>query len=873
MSRFILWLASRLVPLGSRSRFRREWEAEIAHAGASRPATLVARSLGSVPHALYLLKSDWRTDAMMQDLKYALRSLAERPLFVIAAASTLAIGIGANTALFSVLDAVVLRPLAYRDPGELVAVFETHESLGGSQDGPSPANVIDWNVRSRTLTGIAAWWVESTTLLGGASSDTEEVPSARVTADFFDVFGVEPAHGRTFAPDDVAGEPRRVVLGYDLWMRRFGGRIDVVGSDIPFKNGSWRVVGVMPPSFRTPGTLPGEVQLFKPWDLEHSYGSMPGRARDHRFLRAAARLAPGTTLPVARSELSGIASALAEEYPKTNDGWGVELVPLDEALIGNTRSALFVLLGAVGLVLLLACANVASLLLVRASGRSREMAVRTALGASRLRLSRQLLLESFALAAAGGILGLAVARVAVETIGHIAPAGVPRIDEAALDLRVVVFAILMIVVSAIVAGIGPALHGSTASPVHALKDGAGTVSSERGRRRLRSLIVVAEIAAAVMLLVGSGLFLQSFSRVLNVPLGFDANALLVVRMRLDSAVYGGGGADAYYRELLQSIRTLPGVTAAGGATGLPMDALDIDFERPFWKQGEPRPDGGGAGVQIRMATEGYFETMRIPLLAGREVDPRDDRTKPRIAIVNETMARQTWPGERAVGQRLFIDYQNYEAVYEVVGVVGDTRFYGHRHEPRRAVYIPHAQNPYLPLNLVVRSDGDVASLGQVVRRRALELDPNQPVHSVRTMAELMSGHVGRDRFTAWLMASFAAMALTLAAIGIYGIVAFSVSQRRKELGLRVAVGARRADVTRLVLASGVKLAIAGVAVGLAGALLGSRALASMLFGVSASDPMTFLAAGAVLTVTALAACYFPARRAAQLDPLDALRFE
>jgi len=874
LSRLLIAMSAWLVPSSARERFRQEWDGELFHrANDLNGRDALRRSAGAVPHAVVLLTSEWRWDTMFQDLHYALRTLIARPLFVLAAASTLAIGIGANTALFSILDAVILRPLPYPEPSRLVAVFESHLALGGTNDGPAPGNVIDWNTQSTTLEGIAAWWVESTTLMGDDAVDTVEVPSAKVTADFFPVLGVEPLIGRTFIPDEVEGEPRIAVVGYDLWMRRFGGDRAVVGRDVRFKNEVWRIIGVMPTGFRTPGTLPGEVQLWKPWDLEMGYGSMPDRARDHRFLRSAARIAEASSVADAQAEMDVIADAIAAEHPKTNEGWGVSLVPLRESLIGDTRTAFFVLLGAVGFVLLLACANVTSLLLVRASGRTREMAVRTALGASRLRLSRQLFLESVTLAAIGGAAGVVLSRIAVTALVRFAPAGIPRIEDTALDGRVFLFGLCATLASGLLAGIGPAFQGSTAIPSHSLKNGVGAVSSERRRRQLRTVIVTGEVAVAIMLLVGAGLFLQSFSRVLGVSLGFDPENLLVVRMRLDGKVYGGGGADGYYRRFLEEIRALPGVVSAGGTTGLPMDALDIDFERPYWRDGEPRPDGGGTGVQVRMATDGYFEAMRIPLLRGREVDSRDDRDKPRVAIVNETMAEQSWPGESAVGKRLFIDYQNYETVYEVVGVIGDTRFYGHKNASRRAVYIPHAQNPYLPLNIVIRANGNPQALAPAIRERALDLDPSQPVHSIQTMAALMGGHVGRDRFAALLMTAFASMAVLLATIGVYSIVAFSVSQRRRELGLRMALGARSADVERLVLKGGLRIAATGGIIGLVGALLGSRYLESLLFGVSATDPLTLGAASATLAVTVLAACYLPARRAARVDPTETLRYE
>lgn len=881
-SRGIVAIAAHLGPGERRSRFRQEWDAEIAHRAHERSSgaqtlRLLFRAAGSVLHALWMAKEEWRRDMVAGDLRYAIRSLRSRPLFVIAASLTLAIGIGANAALFSVIDAVLLRPLPYPEPERLVSVFETRPELGAraALEGPAPGNVIDWRRESSTLSGIAAWWVESTTLLGDDDGDTEEVPSARVTADFFPVLGVEPVVGRTFAAEEVVGEPTLAVLSYELWQRRFGGDVAVVGSDVRIENASWRIIGVMPRGFRTPGTLEGEVQLFKPWDLEHVYGGRPDRARDQRFLTTAARLAPGASLTDAQAELDVIASNLAARYPKTNHGWGVALIPLRDALVGETRLALMVLLFAVGFVLLLACANVTSLLLVRASSRRREIAVRTALGASRLRLVRQLFLEAFLLAALGGVVGVALAQVSVEAMLRLAPAGIPRIEEVALDGRVLAFAVLASLLAGALAGVAPAFQGSTAHLSRSLKGDGGAISTsnDRHRQRLRAFIVGFEIAAAVILLVGSGLFLRSFSRVLAVDPGFDPQNLLVVRMRLDGESYGGGGAHRYYTRFLEEIRAFPGVVAAGGTTGLPMDELDIDFDRPFWREGEPRPDGGGPGVRIRMPTAGYFDAMRIPLVEGRDVELRDDRTRPRVLIVNETMARQTWPDESPIGRRLFIDYQSYEGAYEVVGVVGDTRFYGHKNAPRRAVYIPHGQNPYLPLNIVVRSAGDPAALAPSIRRTALELDPTQPVHSIRTMEELMGGYVGPDRFAAFLMTTFAGMALVLATIGIYGVVAFSVSQRTREMGLRLALGADAMDVAGLVLGSGVRIAAIGILAGLAGAVVVSRYFESLLFGISGTDPLTLVVAASVSAATVLVACYLPARRAARVDPTRTLRYE
>ncbi|HXV64666.1 MAG TPA: ABC transporter permease [Vicinamibacteria bacterium] len=863
----VVQLIAALVPRDERDRWKREWLAEIA---CSKPSGLVGHSLGAVPHAVFLIKEAWRWDMVHRDVHYALRSLLHQPGFLVAASVTLAVGIGANTALFSVIDAVLLRPQSYGEPERLLSVFETQDG-GITRDGPGPANLLDWRRESETLESIAAWWVESTTILGDRHGETEEVPSARVTADFFRVLAVEPTLGRTFTEEEVATGETVAVLSYELWQTRYASDEGVLEKEVRFKNDAWRVIGVMPARFRPPGTFPGDVLLFKPWDFRRDYAHLPQVPRDHRFLRAAARLEPGITLAEARAEMDSIAASLAEAYPETNRGWGVVLVPVHEAIVGDVKSALIILLGASGFLLLLACSNVTSLLLMRASGRSREMAVRTALGASRLRLVRQLVVESVVLAGLGAVIGTLFARAGIELVLRFAPAGIPRVEEIGIDERVLMFALTIAALTGLAAGLAPAIQGSSALPSRSLKDASGVVSSERTRQRLRSAIVVVEVAAAVLLVTGSGLFLQSFARVLAVEPGFDPERLLVVRMRLDPETYGRGGARLYYDELLERLRALPNVIGAAGTTALEMDEMDVDFDRPFWRDGEPRPLGGGPGVQIRMATVGYFETMRIPLLAGRTFDELDDRTKPRVLIVNESMARRTWPGASPLGKRIFIDYQSYQGAYEIVGVVGDTRFYGHRSATKPAVYIPHAQNPYLPLNLVIRTAGDPTAIAPAVRRAVLEQDPNQPVHSMHTMEALVSGYLGGDRFAAFLMTVLAAIALLLATVGLYGAVAYGVSFRKRELGLRLALGADRGDIVKLILAGGVPIGLVGMALGLGGAVLSGRFLRAVLFEISPTDATTLGVAAVLAIVTVVSACYLPARRASRIDPTTSLR--
>ena len=881
LTRAVVRAASLLVPREERSPWFQEWEAELTHRLQGRDVDtrdalrLLRRSGGAVPHALWHLRQAWRWDSFSQDFRQALRGLAKRPGFVLTASITLAAGIGAATALFSVIEAVLLRPLPYPEPERLVYLYEVQEEAGGDRHGPAPANVLDWRRESRSLSEVAAWWINSTTLLGDSGNETEEVPSAQVTADFFAAIGVAPLLGRTFEPGEIESGERVTVLSYALWQRRFGGDATLVGRDIRFKDAAWRVLGVMPASFRTPGTLEGEVQIFNPWDFERDYAHHHAVPRDWRFLQSAARIAPGVSLNDAQAELTAIAEGLAAAHPATNRGWSVALVPIREVLVGSAEPALLVLAGAVLFLLLLACANVAGLLLVRASARRKELAVRTALGASRGRLARQLLLESTLLALVGGVLGVVLAGAGVALLLRFQPGGIFRLEEAVLDSRVLAFALAASAAAGLLSGLAPAFQSATAAPSESLKGSGGVVSLDRRRHRLRSALVVSEIALSVVLLVGTMLFLRSFTRVLHVDPGFDPENLLVVRMRLDDDKYRKGGAHLYYSALLSEIRSLPGVEAAGGSTALPMDSVDVDFDRPFWRDGEPRPAGGGPGVRLRMTTSGYFETMRIPLLEGRIFDDGDDRTKPRVLIVNEAMARRTWPGESPVGKRLVLDYQEYEAPYEVVGVVGDTRFEGYRSRPAPEAYIPHAQNPYLPMNLVIRTapGSSPLALAPVVRSTVLAMDASEPVHSLQTMSELAGSSLAQDRFSAVLMTAVGAVALLLATIGLYGVVAQSVTQRQREMGLRMALGADRGNILALVLGSGLRLAIAGGILGVLGALIGGRFLTTLLFETAPSEPGSILLAVSISMATVALACAVPAGRAARLDPKTTLHLD
>ena len=874
-----------IVPRRLRADWKQEWEAELRHREAlladwdklngRTKLDLLWRSLGAFWDALWLQQLRWE-DEMIQDLRFGARMLLKRPGFTAVAILSLALGIGANTAIFSVVNTVLLRPLPYADSDRLVMIWDTNLERSLDHERPAPGNFLDWKAQNQVFDGIAAWYQTSRTLRG--EHDAEQVQVAQVAGDFFQVLHTGVTVGRTFSPAEVSGAVYNSANGYlsgdriavisdGLWRRRFGADPEIVGRTILLDGQSWQVVAVMPPRFAIPNT---EVELWTPWDLTRLQN-----ARDQRFLQVIARLKPGVTLQQAQADLDSLAAESAKQYPKANNGWGVKLASLQGEIVGRSRTALLVLFGAVGFVLLIVCANIASLLLARASGRQREMAVRSALGASRLRLTRQLMSESVLFSIVGGTVGLLLAFWAIRLLLLLQPGNLPRLDEIGIDARVLIFTVVVTVATGIVCGLAPALQVAGIDLSTALKAGANKGATVGLRHhRLRSLLVVFEMAIALVLLVGAGLLTQSFVRVLTVNPGFEARNLLVMPIFLDNNHYRTPPqSSAYYQSLIERLKSLPSVTAVGATTALPMSELGGDFSRPYWREGETDPGGNASKAGMRMVTPDYFKAMGISVLKGRAFTDQDRIDTPPVIVVNETLALQVWPGEDPVGKRLVIYFNRGRYPYEVVGVTGDTKFYGLKSQSRSEVFFAHAQDPYLIMNVVVRTSTAPQQLASLLNQEVLALDPAQPVHSIVTMEEMIARSVAPDRFSMLLLSVLALIALVLAAVGVYGVMSYSVSQRTHEIGIRLAVGARAGDVLRLMFSQGMKLALAGAAIGIVAALALTRLLEKLLFDISATDPLTFASIALLLTCVALLACYFPARRATKVDPIIALRHE
>jgi putative ABC transport system permease protein len=815
-----------------------------------------------------------------RDLRLAVRALAQRRLLTAVAVVALGLGIGANTVVFSVVEASLLRPLPYAEPDRLVAVAELNPSLGPALQKPSPGNFLDWRERNRTLSDLAVWYPAVSTLR--AADGAEVVDVARVSPQFFDVMGIAPVLGRTFdaarergtswneAEKLLAGD-RVMVVSDRFWRRHLGADPAAIGRDVVVDAVPWKVVGVMPASFAYPRA---DVEAWLPWDIQASYAHMPGGTpRDFHFVEVVGRLAPHATLAGAQADLGAIAAQLGIEHPLHNQGWGVRVVPLREHLGGGTRRPLLALLGAFGVVLLLACANVASLQMAHGAARGRELAMRLALDASRTRLLRQLGTESLVLALVGGLAGIVVAVGAIHVLRAYAPAGVPHVAEVQLNAAVVMFASCASIVSGLVFGLVPALALTRRGLAEVLQEEARSTTPAGRGRRTRRLLVVGEVALALVLLAGAGLLTRSFAKMLAVDPGFDTRGVLAVRIALDTGSYmQRGRAHAFYADLLGRLRALPGARTVAAVTALPMSPLAIDFARPYWPEGRPPNGDVPSTVAIRMATPDYFQALGMRLRQGRGFDDRDARDAPPVVVVNETLARAAWPEGDVIGKRLVLDYQQRTAYpYTVVGVVNDTRFYGPRQPSRAEVFIPHAQNPYLAMTVVVKSDGDPRLLLRAVQAEVRAVDPNQPVHGVATMDELMSGSMAADRSATVLVAAAALVALVLCATGIYGVLAFLVSQRTQEIGVRMALGAARSDILRLVLGESLRLSGIGAALGLVLAVLLGQAARGFLFEVRPTDPLTLGAVTAILVLVAVVASLWPARRAAGVDPVVALR--
>ncbi len=795
---------------------------------------------------------------LVQDLRYGLRMLVKKPAFTLVAVLTLALGIGANTAIFSLVNAVLLRPLPFGEPERLVWTWGVFS--GGNQASTSPPDFLDYRAQNRTFEGFAAMMFNSFNLTGGG--EPERIIGATVTANFFQALGVKPVQGRAFLPDEEQpGRDRVAIISRGLWQRRFGGDPDIVGKTVTLDGRNHTIVGITPDESR----LPREAEMWTPLNFDQP--NM--KVRRFHFLRAIGRLKPGVTLEQAQADIDAISAGLEKLYPESNTDWRLLLVPMREQLVGEVRRPLYVLLGAVALVLLIACVNVANLMLSQAAARQKEMALRNALGANRLRLVGQLLVESTILSVFGGTLGLLLAWWGADLLMTLAPDGIPRMGEIELDNRVFGFTLLVSLLTGVVFGLAPALQASRPDLNEALKEGGKGGGSSSRLGRSRNVLVIAEVAIALVLLIGAGLLIQSFRRLQEVDPGFDPRNVLTMRVILPETKYPEPEKQqAFFEQVLQRIELLPGVQAVGTTTQIPTIGGGDTY---FTIEGKPFPDPNLKVTAFNpMVSHNYLRAMKIPLLKGRHFTEAETKETPKSVIINEAFSRTYFADDEPLGKRLIVDMGEPWAC-EIIGVAGDAKQFSLDGAVFPVMYLPSIRAGFN--GLVVRTSGDPLAMAPAVRRAVQEVDRDQPVANVRSMDQLLSNVAAQARFRTLLLGVFAAVALCLAGVGIYGVIAYSVAQRTHEIGIRVALGARRGDVLRLVIGQGMKIALIGLGVGVALALAVTRVLSSLLFNVSATDPVTFVVVALLLAGVALLACWVPARRATKVDPMVALRYE
>lgn len=813
-----------------------------------------------------------------QDLKYGLRMLLKHRLVTAIAVVTLALGIGANTAIFSVVNAVLLNPLPYKQPDRLVALWENVPGHGRWRT--SPANFFDWKKQNTVFEDVAAFGGSTMTLTG--IGEPEQLVGSRVSAGYFNVVGVDPILGRAFLPEEhERGKGQVVILGYNFWQHRFGGDRNIINRSLTLDGDSYTVVGVMPAGIypvwpTTSGHLTFDEQQQQYW-TPMSFTAQWAAVRTAHVLGVVARLKPGISLTHATAEMNTIAARLEQEHTQ-NRGEGIILNQFMNEVVGDVRPALFTLLGAVGLVLLIACANVAGLLLAQHAGRNKEIAIRAALGAARTRLVRQFFIEGLLLSFFGTVAGLAIAAAGTKLLLQFVPAGIPRLAQVSLDWRVLGFTMLISLATCMIFGLIPAWHASKPDLHTTLEQTGRTLAAGANRLRFRQLLVVFQVSIAVMLVIGAGLLIKSFWLLQRVDPGFRAEGVLSASLTLPGSKYTDPvQINNFHKQLLDRIATLPGVKTATIAYDHPLQSNWLDS---FQIEGRvPSSDNQSTSANFIPVGPNYFDTVSVQLVSGRTFTPLDDQDHPGVAIVNESFIKHYFPNENALGRRLRPSppariWNNQRLTsFEIVGVVRDVKLAGLEAPSEPAYYLPAAQAPLQDMTLLVRTTTDPLSMVGAVRGAVLSIDPNQPIANISTLEKVVDESIAQRRLNMLLMALFGGLAMLLSAVGIYGLLSHAVTQRTQEMGIRMALGAQVGDVLKLVLKQGMLLALAGEAIGLTGAFALTRLIRGLLFGVTPNDAMTFVIVAGVLGIVALLACYFPARRATKVDPLIALRYE
>jgi predicted permease len=870
-----------IVPRQLRAEWRQEWEAELQHREAllaqwhkldrHHKLDLLRRSLWAFRDAL-LLQPKRLEDEMFQDLRYGVRMLFKHKSFTAVVLLTLALGIGANTAIFSVVYAVLLRQLPYSAPEQLVRVWGKNLRAGGQLQTVSMPDYLDWSRENKVFERMGAFtFVGGSGNLVGPFEGAERVTGLRVTANLFPLLGANVALGRLFIPsDEQAGAAPVILLSHRLWASRFGSNPQIIGQSVTLSGRSFTVVGVMPPGFQHPGVGGSNTDIWRPLVMDAEQ-----MRREARHLQVLARLKPANEIRQAQAGMESLASSLEQQFPKTNAGYSISLIPLHETVIGEAAPALNMLLGAVGFVLLIACANVANLLLSRAATRQKEMALRMALGAGRFRLVRQLLTESLLLASLGGAIGLLLARLSLDSLVALSADRLPRADQIEINGSVLAFTVTISVLTGLLFGLVPAFHATRQSLQGSLKAGGISVANIFSRSWLRNFLVISEVALAMILLVGAGLLIRSIYFLQQVDPGLKPQNVLTMRVALPAAKYPTGQRRAaFYQELLQRISAMPGVLTAGVTTWLPQSGQH--FTTRLAIDGRPAPaEGGESSADYRVISPGYFRALGSTLLKGRELSDRDNEQSPLAIVINDSLARRYWPDEEPLSKRMTIEIgKPYSG--EVVGVIKDIKEFGPAAPPTPVIYGSYLQSPWLGMEtreLVVRTSADTLQPVAAIRNEVRAMDKEVPVYNIIALDEWLDGAVAQPRFSLTLLGLFAAIAFAMAIAGLYAVVAYSVAQRTHEIGIRLALGAQTSHVLKIVVGQGMRLTMFGITIGLLASFGLARLMKTMLFGVSSADPLTLAAIACLLTSIAFLACLLPARRALRIDPIAALRQE